>query len=57
MMALLGLSGKTGKRDAHKPLQARMESGEDVFGPLIRRFLLENRHRVTVEVWDAAASS
>lgn len=31
-------------------LQARLASGEDVFGPLIRRFLLDNRHRVTVEV-------
>ena len=37
-------------------LQARLASGEDVFGPLIRRFLLDNRHRVTVEVWCPAKS-
>ena len=30
--------------------QARLASGEDVFGPLIRRFILDNKHRVTVEV-------
>eukprot|EP00955_Chlamydomonas_euryale_P047657 353756-Chlamydomonas_euryale.AAC.2 len=28
--------------------KARLASGEDVFGPLIRRFLLENPHRVSV---------
>lgn len=27
-----------------------MASGEDVFGPLLRKFLLNNGHRVTVEV-------
>ncbi len=28
----------------------RLESGEDVFGPLIRQYLLDNGHRVTVEM-------
>ena len=27
-----------------------MASGEDVFGPLIRRYLLQNTHKVTVEL-------
>ena len=31
-------------------LQASLASGEDVFGPLIRRFLLQNTHKVTVEL-------
>jgi Peptidase M16C associated len=31
-------------------LQERLASGEDLFGPLIRRFLLDNTHRVTVEL-------
>ena len=30
--------------------QARMASGEDVFGPLIQRYLLKNTHKVTVEL-------
>ncbi|PSC73335.1 presequence protease chloroplastic mitochondrial-like [Micractinium conductrix] len=30
--------------------KARLEGGEDVFGPLIRKFLLDNTHRVTVEL-------
>lgn len=30
--------------------KGRLESGEDVFGPLIRRYLLDNGHRVTVEM-------
>ena len=30
--------------------QARLAGGEDVFGPLIRRFLLQNTHKVTVEL-------
>ena len=32
------------------PLQARVASGDDVFGPLIRKYLLNNQHRVTVEM-------
>lgn len=35
--------------------QERLASGEDVFGPLIRQFLLDNKHRVTVEVRRALA--
>jgi hypothetical protein len=35
---------------ARRLRQARLASGEDVFGPLIRRFILDNKHRVTVEV-------
>jgi len=31
-------------------VQARVASGEDVFGPLLRKFLLNNTHRVTVEL-------
>ena len=31
-------------------MQARVASGEDVFGPLIRKYLLNNQHRVTVEM-------
>lgn len=31
-------------------LQNRLESGEDIFGPLIRKHLLHNNHRVAVEV-------
>lgn len=31
-------------------LQGRLASGEDVFGPLLRNFLLENKHRVSVEM-------
>ena len=30
--------------------QARLASGEDVFGPLIQRYLLQNTHKVTVEL-------
>ena len=46
-------------RDPFRPLKweddlesfkARLAAGEDVFGPLIRAFLLENKHRVTVEL-------
>lgn len=46
-------------RDPFRPLKweedlahfkARIASGEDVFGPLIRHFLLDNKHRVTVEL-------
>ena len=31
-------------------MQGRLASGEDIFGPLIRKYLLENRHRVSVEM-------
>ncbi len=31
-------------------MQGRLASGEDVFGPLLRNFLLENKHRVSVEM-------
>ena len=31
-------------------MQARVASGEDVFGPLLRKYLLNNTHRVTVEL-------
>ena len=46
-------------RDPFRPLKweddlanfkSRIASGEDVFGPLIRHFLLDNKHRVTVEL-------
>ena len=31
-------------------LQGRLASGEDIFGPLIRKYLLDNKHRVSVEM-------
>lgn len=31
-------------------LQGRIASGEDVFGPLIEKYLLANKHRVTVQL-------
>lgn len=31
-------------------MQGRLALGEDIFGPLIRKYLLENRHRVSVEM-------
>ena len=30
--------------------KARLAAGEDVFGPLIRKYLLDNNHRITVEL-------
>ena len=30
--------------------QGRIASGEDVFGPLIEKYLLANKHRVTVQL-------
>ncbi|CAL5227379.1 g10329 [Coccomyxa viridis] len=30
--------------------KGRLASGEDIFGPLIRKYLLENKHRVSVEM-------
>ena len=47
------------ERDAFEPLRfaapleqlkARLAAGEDVFRPLIRKYLLDNPHRVTVEL-------
>ncbi|GAB4815027.1 hypothetical protein N2152v2_002073 [Parachlorella kessleri] len=35
--------------------KARLARGEDVFGPLIRQYLLDNGHRVTVELRPDAA--
>lgn len=46
-------------RDAFEPLRfeaplaalkARLDAGDDVFRPLIRRFLIDNPHKVTVEL-------
>lgn len=37
-------------KDDLESFKARLGSGEDVFGPLIRRYLLDNSHRVTVEL-------
>ena len=46
-------------RDPFRPMKwqedlaafkSRLTAGEDVFGPLIRKFLLDNKHRVTVEL-------
>ena len=46
-------------RDPFRPMKwkedlerfkARLSAGEDVFGPLIRKYLLDNTHRVTVEL-------
>lgn len=31
-------------------MQSRVASGEDIFGPLLRKFFLNNNHRVTVEL-------
>ena len=31
-------------------MQGRLASGEDIFGPLIRKYLLDNKHRVSVEM-------
>ena len=31
-------------------MQGRLASGEDIFGPLIKKYLLENKHRVSVEM-------
>jgi len=31
-------------------MQGRIASGEDVFGPLIEKYLLANKHRVTVQL-------
>ena len=47
------------ERDAFEPLRfagplaqlkGRIEAGEDVWRPLLKKFLLENKHRVTVEL-------
>lgn len=31
--------------DALASFKARLASGEDIFGPLIRKYLLDNKHR------------
>ncbi|GFR50856.1 hypothetical protein Agub_g13138 [Astrephomene gubernaculifera] len=36
--------------DALRSFKSKLSSGADVFGPLIRSFLLDNRHRVTVSL-------
>ncbi|KAL3139941.1 hypothetical protein ABBQ38_004231 [Trebouxia sp. C0009 RCD-2024] len=36
--------------DALEHFKGRIASGEDVFGPLIEKYLLSNKHRVTVEL-------
>ncbi|EFN52070.1 hypothetical protein CHLNCDRAFT_139318 [Chlorella variabilis] len=37
-------------QDDLEKFKARLARGEDVFGPLIRKYLLDNGHRVTVEL-------
>jgi Zn-dependent M16 (insulinase) family peptidase len=37
-------------QDDLSAFKARLEAGEDVFSPLIRKYLLDNTHRVTVEL-------
>ena len=37
-------------QDDLEKFKARLGAGEDVFGPLIRKYLLDNGHRVTVEL-------
>lgn len=36
--------------DALSSFKAKLASGQDVFGPLIKKYLLANGHRVTVEL-------
>ena len=36
--------------EALEAFKGRLESGEDVFGPLIQKLLLDNPHRVTLEL-------
>ena len=58
-LMLRAMSGWIYDRDPFRPMKwhddlsafkARLESGEDVFSPLIRKFLIDNNHRVTVEL-------
>ena len=35
--------------DGCNTLQARLASGEDIFGPLIQKYLLKNSHRIRVD--------
>lgn len=45
-------------RHACVNVQGRIASGQDVFGPLLEKYLLNNKHRVIVELlpdWDLAA--
>lgn len=44
-------------QDDLEKFKARLVAGEDVFGPLIRRYLLDNQHRVTVELRPDASLS
>ncbi|KAI8103761.1 hypothetical protein M9435_006289 [Picochlorum sp. BPE23] len=37
-------------QDDLSAFKARLDAGEDVFSPLIRKYLLDNAHRVTVEL-------
>eukprot|EP00887_Chlorella_sp_A99_P003900 scaffold11.g3900.t1 len=37
-------------QDDLEKFKGRLAAGEDVFGPLIRKYLLDNTHRVTVEL-------
>lgn len=58
-LMLRAMSGWIYDRDPFRPMKwqddlsafkSRLESGEDVFSPLIRKYLLDNKHRVTVEL-------
>ena len=58
-LMLRSLSSWIYDRDPFRPMKwkedlenfkRRLEAGEDVFGPLIRQYLLDNSHRVTVEL-------
>jgi Zn-dependent M16 (insulinase) family peptidase len=58
-LMLRAMSGWIYDRDPFRPMKwqddllafkARLESGEDVFSPLIRKYLLDNSHRATVEL-------
>ncbi|KAL4419293.1 hypothetical protein ABPG77_008343 [Micractinium sp. CCAP 211/92] len=44
-------------QDDLEKFKARLAAGEDVFGPLIRKYLLDNQHRVTVELRPDASLS
>ncbi len=58
-LMLRAMSGWIYDRDPFRPMKwqddlsafkARLASGEDVFSPLIRKYLLDNNHRITVEL-------
>eukprot|EP00983_Pelagomonas_calceolata_P135178 1162133-Pelagomonas_calceolata.AAC.1 len=42
--------------DALASFKARLASGEDVFGPLIRKYLLDNKHRWALAHWDSCGA-